>query len=82
MLGRGYPSRCQCQRFKNRGREWDAGSVSVEERAHRLRAQTETPGQEITWDELRVGSCSIFADAGFMEVSHPTLRRVVMRIDF
>jgi GNAT superfamily N-acetyltransferase len=40
------------------------------------------PGQEITWDELRVGSRSIFADAGFAEVSHPTLRRVVMRIDF
>jgi len=27
------------------------------------------------------GSRSIFADAGFTEVSHPTLRRVVMRID-
>ena len=40
------------------------------------------PGQEITWDELCVGSRSIFADAGFAEVSHPTPRRVVMRIDF
>ncbi|MEP6892952.1 MAG: GNAT family N-acetyltransferase [Gaiellaceae bacterium] len=40
------------------------------------------PGQEITWGELHVGSRSIFADAGFDEVSHPTLRRVVMRIDF
>jgi GNAT superfamily N-acetyltransferase len=40
------------------------------------------PGKEITWDELHVGSRSIFADAGFSEVSHPTLRRVVMRIDF
>jgi GNAT superfamily N-acetyltransferase len=40
------------------------------------------PGKEITWDELHVGSRSIFADAGFDEVSHPTLRRVVMRIDF
>jgi GNAT superfamily N-acetyltransferase len=40
------------------------------------------PGQEITWDELRVGSRSIFAGAGFDQVSHPTLRRVVMRIDF
>jgi GNAT superfamily N-acetyltransferase len=40
------------------------------------------PGQEITWGELHVGSRSIFADAGFEEVSHPTLRRVVMRIDF
>jgi GNAT superfamily N-acetyltransferase len=40
------------------------------------------PGQEITWDELRVGGRSIFAAAGFTEVSHPTLRQVVMRIDF
>ena len=40
------------------------------------------PGQDITWGEMHVGSRSIFADAGFEEVSHPTLRRVVMRIDF
>jgi GNAT superfamily N-acetyltransferase len=39
-------------------------------------------GQDVTWGELNVGSRSIFADAGFTEVSHPTLRRVVMRIDF
>jgi hypothetical protein len=41
-----------------------------------------TPGQEITWGELHVGSRSIFAAAGFSEVTHPTARRVVMRIDF
>jgi GNAT superfamily N-acetyltransferase len=40
------------------------------------------PGQEITWGEVHVGSRSIFAAAGFTEVSKPTLRRVVMRIDF
>jgi GNAT superfamily N-acetyltransferase len=40
------------------------------------------PGQEITWDEMLVGNRSIFAAAGFAEVSHPTPRRVVMRIDF
>ena len=40
------------------------------------------PGQDITWGEMHVGSRTIFADAGFEEVSHPTLRRVVMRIDF
>ena len=39
-------------------------------------------GQEITWGELHVGSRSIFAAAGFVEVSHPTPRRVVMRIEF
>jgi len=32
--------------------------------------------------ELHVGLCSMFADAGFTEVSQPTVRRVVMRIDF
>jgi GNAT superfamily N-acetyltransferase len=40
------------------------------------------PGQEVVWGELYVGSRSIFAAAGFAEVSRPTLRRVVMRIDF
>ena len=40
------------------------------------------PGQDITWGENNVGTRSVFADAGFQEVSHPTLRRVVMRIDF
>ena len=41
-----------------------------------------TPGKEITWGELHVGSRQVFADAGFTEVSHPSPRRVVMRIDF
>jgi GNAT superfamily N-acetyltransferase len=40
------------------------------------------PGQEIIWDEIHVGNRSIFEAAGFREVSHPTPRRVVMRIDF
>jgi GNAT superfamily N-acetyltransferase len=40
------------------------------------------PGREITWGETHVGTRSIFAAAGLTEVSHPTLRRVVMRIDF
>ena len=40
------------------------------------------PGKEITWGEVHVGARQVFEDAGFAEVSHPTLRRVVMRIDF
>lgn len=40
------------------------------------------PGVEITWGETHVGTRSIFEAAGFEEVSHPTLRRVIMRIDF
>jgi len=41
-----------------------------------------TPGQEITWGELHVGSRGILAAAGLAEVSRPSLRRVVMRLDF
>jgi GNAT superfamily N-acetyltransferase len=40
------------------------------------------PGKLISWDEIHVGSRSIFAAAGFAEVSRPSKRRVVMRIDF
>ena len=40
------------------------------------------PGQEVARGELHVGSRSVFVAAGFEEVSHPTRRRVVMRIDF
>jgi GNAT superfamily N-acetyltransferase len=40
-------------------------------------------GREVTLPvEIHVGSRSVFAAAGFTEVTHPTLRRVVMRIDF
>jgi len=38
------------------------------------------PGKEITWGELNVGPRQAFAEAGFREISHPTARRVVMRI--
>jgi GNAT superfamily N-acetyltransferase len=40
------------------------------------------PGQDITWGELHVGKRSIFDGAGYEMVSHPSKRRVVMRIDF
>ncbi len=40
------------------------------------------PGKEITWGEVHVGARQVFEDAGFEEFSHPTVRRVVMRIDF
>jgi len=40
------------------------------------------PGKEITWGELHVGARQVFEEAGFVQVSHPTLRRVVMRVDF
>jgi len=40
------------------------------------------PAQGSLPGELHAGSRSVFADAGFTEVSRPTVRRVVMRIDF
>ncbi len=40
------------------------------------------PGQIIAWDEIHVGTRSMFAAAGMREVSRPGVRRVVMRIDF
>ena len=179
VLGaRGYRNTgCWCQRFKLRGREWDAEAVPVAERARRLREQTQCgnpranhtsglvaylegepvgwcaveprtayvrlgtspwkdraedktdnsvwavtcfairrdfrrrgisralaraavdfarergarvlegypmipePGKDVPWGELHVGHRNIFAAAGFAEISRPTLRRAVMRID-
>jgi GNAT superfamily N-acetyltransferase len=174
---RGQASRCQCQRYKLRPRE-SFGSFPAEERAHRLREQTDCghrgsgttsglvaylDGEPVGWcaveprtayagllrnnrvpwegraedktddgvwavtcfvtragfrkrgvsralaraavdfarargaravegypmttknailEELHVGTEGVFADAGFTEVSRPTLRRVVMRLDF
>lgn len=40
------------------------------------------PGKQVTWGELHVGARQVFEEAGFKQVSHPTKRRVVMRIDF
>ena len=39
------------------------------------------PGATDSWGELYRGTRSVFADAGYDEVSRPTLRRVVMRVD-
>jgi GNAT superfamily N-acetyltransferase len=174
---RGQGARCQCQRYKLRARE-SFGSFPAEERAHRLREQTDCghpesdttsglvaylEGNPVGWcaveprtayeglvrayrvpwegraedkaddsvwavtclftragfrkrgvsralaraavdfarergaraiegypittknviaEELHVGTEGVFAAAGFTEVSRPTLRRVVMRVDF
>jgi GNAT superfamily N-acetyltransferase len=40
------------------------------------------PGKEISWGELYVGPVGAFADAGFVEVSAPSKRRRVMRVEF
>jgi GNAT superfamily N-acetyltransferase len=38
--------------------------------------------KDVITEELQVGTVGMFVDAGFTEVSRPTLRRVVMRVDF
>jgi GNAT superfamily N-acetyltransferase len=55
----------------------DSGARAIE--AYAMLTQ---PGREITWGELHVGARQVFADAGFTEVSRPSVRRAVMRIDF
>jgi GNAT superfamily N-acetyltransferase len=40
------------------------------------------PGQSMITEELHVGTRSVFAAAGLTDVSRPTLRRAVMRIEF
>jgi GNAT superfamily N-acetyltransferase len=40
------------------------------------------PTEEVVWGELNMGNRNVFEAAGFTEVAKPTLRRVVMRIDF
>ena len=48
--------------------------------AHAVEAYPITTTQVID-EELHVGTCTTFADAGFSEVNRPTPRRAVMRID-
>ena len=71
--------------FRRRGIAHALARAAVEHaRASGARALEAYPmlPQKITTDEIHVGSRSIFAAAGFAEVSRPTLRRVVMRVDF
>jgi hypothetical protein len=39
------------------------------------------PGKDVGWGELFVGSTGVFAAAGFVEITRPTTRRAVMRLD-
>ncbi|MGP4081509.1 GNAT family N-acetyltransferase [Pseudalkalibacillus sp. R45] len=39
------------------------------------------PGQDIPWGELHVGGPNAFIAAGFPEVTRPTKRRVIMRLE-
>jgi GNAT superfamily N-acetyltransferase len=74
--------------FRRRGVSYALASAAVSfARARGARALEGYPmiperGKDIPWGELHVGHGSIFAAAGFAEVTRPTLRRAVMRIDF
>ena len=48
----------------------------------RYKLRPREAAETVTWDEIHVGTPSMFAAAGLAEVSRPTKRRTVMRIDF
>ena len=74
--------------FRRRGVSYALASAAVDFARQRGARALEgypmitRPGQQVTWGELFVDSRSIFEAAGFAEVSRPTARRTVMRIDF
>ena len=55
----------------------DHGATAVEGYPRVVR-----PGEDVAWGELYVGAVSVFEAAGFHEVTRPTERRRVMRLDF
>jgi GNAT superfamily N-acetyltransferase len=73
--------------YRRRGISGELVKAAVDfARAHGARAlegyaMVTLPGQDIAWGELHVGSVGTYADAGFVEVSRPSKRRVVMRLD-
>ena len=71
--------------FRKRGISHALARAAVDfAREHGARALEGYPitTKEVILSELHVGTVGAFEAAGFAEVSHPTLRRVVMRIDF
>jgi GNAT superfamily N-acetyltransferase len=74
--------------YRGRGLTYSLAQATVEfardrgARALEAYPMITEPGKEITWGEVHVGARQVFEEAGFEEVSHPTPRRVVMRIDF
>jgi GNAT superfamily N-acetyltransferase len=64
-----------------------AAAATEYARAHGARAveaypMVPKPGQTVSWGEMNVGSRGTFIAAGFRDVSRPSTRRVVMRVDF
>jgi GNAT superfamily N-acetyltransferase len=76
------------KRYRGRGLTYPLAQATVDFARERGAKALEAypmitqPGKEITWGEVHVGAGQVFEEAGFAQVSHPTLRRVVMRIEF
>lgn len=74
--------------YRGRGITYRLAAAAVEHArgrgAHALEGypMIPEPGQTVTWGEMHVGHRKVFEAAGFREVSHPSKRRCVMRIDF
>lgn len=74
--------------YRNRGLTYHLARAAIDfarergARALEAYAIITPPGKEITWGEVHVGARQVYEEAGFREVSHPTVRRVVMRVDF
>jgi GNAT superfamily N-acetyltransferase len=73
--------------FRGQGLTYELARAAVEFARERGAAALEgypivaKSGQKITWDEASVGTPQVFAAAGLAQVSSPTVRRRVMRID-
>lgn len=72
---------------RGRGLTYPLVAAAVEHARSRGAAAVEgypllTAGAQVIWDELNVGPVGPFTAAGFVEITHPTKRRLVMRIEF
>lgn len=80
---------CFCVRkgFRGRGITYALASAAADHALARGATAVEgypivtQPGVEITWGETHVGAACVFEAAGFTQVSAPTKRRRVFRID-
>lgn len=72
--------------FRGRGLTYPMVAAAVEHARERGASAIEgypmiPKGSTVSWGEMHVGAVGPFARAGFREVSRPTARRVVMRLD-
>src|SRR5258708_959152 len=95
IFGTVDPGRCNCQWYKTRGWFWAQGTDETRRAALREQTNCDDPQATSTTGLVgylaepggpgagtHVGSVRAYADAGFREVSSPSVRRVVMRVDF